>query len=196
LALASNPNATALAIEPVLNNARAMQANLDTNHWQDRCVLVVAAAGAKLGLVPFNRGGDVPMPLAASLRDDEDKNESGRNERVLSVNIDAVAPWLAQVDLMKIDVEGHEHLVLEGARATLQQFRPTLVVECLPGSRIEAFAPLWKELGYQRFHLLPEEVRAVPRIEPTSGDPTYNYLLTVHPEILQTVPGHTSVRGG
>jgi FkbM family methyltransferase len=33
-------------------------------------------------------------------------------------------------DFIKIDVEGHESAVLEGAQQTLQKFRPTILVEC------------------------------------------------------------------
>lgn len=36
---------------------------------------------------------------------------------------------IQRVDIVKIDVEGAEHLVLEGARRTLERFRPTLLIE-------------------------------------------------------------------
>ena len=39
-------------------------------------------------------------------------------------------PDPVRCDFIKIDVEGHELAVLEGARRTLEQYRPTLVVEC------------------------------------------------------------------
>jgi hypothetical protein len=36
---------------------------------------------------------------------------------------------LDRLDLIKIDVEGHERQVLDGAAATLDRFRPVLVIE-------------------------------------------------------------------
>ncbi len=39
---------------------------------------------------------------------------------------------LAHVDVIKLDIEGAELRVLDGARATLERFRPVLVVECNP----------------------------------------------------------------
>jgi FkbM family methyltransferase len=39
---------------------------------------------------------------------------------------------LAQVDVIKLDIEGAELRVLEGASKTLERFRPVLVVECNP----------------------------------------------------------------
>jgi Methyltransferase FkbM domain len=36
---------------------------------------------------------------------------------------------LDRLDLIKIDVEGHERLVLDGAATILEQYRPVLVIE-------------------------------------------------------------------
>src|SRR5262249_42945117 len=46
-------------------------------------------------------------------------------------SLDSLAVELSidRIDLIKVDVEGHERRVLDGAAATLQQFRPTLVIE-------------------------------------------------------------------
>jgi FkbM family methyltransferase len=180
LALAANPQAQAVAIEPVLNNAVAVQGNLAANRCGSRCVLVAAAAGAEVGVLPFDRGAaDVPMTAQITTRAGD-----GSGERVPAVTVDLVAPWLPAVDLIKIDVEGFEDLVLRGAQATLEQHRPALVVECLPGSKIETFAPLWERLGYRRFHLLPDGPRPLGRIEPSPTDATWNYLLTTCPDVV------------
>jgi FkbM family methyltransferase len=44
----------------------------------------------------------------------------------------AAGEGLTRLDLVKIDVEGSEERVLEGGRATIARFRPTLVVELNP----------------------------------------------------------------
>ncbi|MDX2171111.1 MAG: FkbM family methyltransferase [Deltaproteobacteria bacterium] len=45
---------------------------------------------------------------------------------------------VARLDLIKIDVDGHELPVLQGAAATLRRFRPTLVMELAPYLHAEA----------------------------------------------------------
>ena len=40
------------------------------------------------------------------------------------------APFASGVDLLKIDTDGHEFEVLEGARDLLQRDRPALLIEC------------------------------------------------------------------
>jgi FkbM family methyltransferase len=48
----------------------------------------------------------------------------------------ATTESLARVDFMKIDVEGAEAEVIDGAKETLRKFRPSLVVESKPESPI------------------------------------------------------------
>jgi hypothetical protein len=57
-----------------------------------------------------------------------------------------------QVDYIKIDVEGHEMAVLEGARDTLGRCRPWLVVEALGGEQEKVRAFL-AALGYRETNL-------------------------------------------
>ncbi len=49
--------------------------------------------------------------------------------RCITVDAFTAERALARLDLVKIDVEGHERAVLEGARATLARFHPALVIE-------------------------------------------------------------------
>jgi FkbM family methyltransferase len=53
------------------------------------------------------------------------------------------------VDMMKIDVEGHEEAVVRGARETIERSRPLIVFECFHGGD-EICAHL-AELGYEFF---------------------------------------------
>jgi FkbM family methyltransferase len=66
---------------------------------------------------------------------------------------------LDQIDLIKIDVEGHEFQVLTGARQVLQQFRPILIMEfslqqwANAGVKPEQVEDYLAELGYKLFVL-------------------------------------------
>jgi len=182
IALAESPTAQAVALEPVMANAQLLHANLRENGLAGRCVVVVAAAAAAPGVVDFDPG-PVEVPMTAAIR----VGAAGGGMRVPAVSLDSIAGWVPTVDLVKIDVEGFEHLVLEGGRETLTRHRPTLVIECLPGSRVEDFAELWDQLGYRRFHLLSDRVDPIPVVRPAADAPTHNYLFTARPDVVTAV---------
>jgi FkbM family methyltransferase len=190
IALAANPQARAVAVEPVLANARLLQANLEANRMAGRCVLAVVAAADRPGVVAFDPT-PIEVPMTAAIRD-----AAGADAvRVPAVSLDFVAPWLPSVDLVKIDVEGFEHLVLAGGEQTLRADRPTLVIECLAGSAVESFAGLFDELGYERFHLLPDRAEPVERIRPAADAVTHNYLLVARPAVRDAVRGQPAADG-
>jgi FkbM family methyltransferase len=59
---------------------------------------------------------------------------------------------LSRLDLIKIDVERMELEVLQGAKATLERFRPIVIVEQLKSSS-EEIAAVLKSYGYEWFAL-------------------------------------------
>jgi hypothetical protein len=82
----------------------------------------------------------------------------------LSETVDAVTlddyvreRGLSRVDVVKIDVEGHELAVLKGAVATLGRYHPLLLVEIRSeflrqaGTSRDAVYAFLKELGYAPF---------------------------------------------
>jgi FkbM family methyltransferase len=73
------------------------------------------------------------------------------------------------VDLIKIDVEGHEPDVLTGMGEMLRRDRPTMLLEVLTEGAATAIRPLLDGLGYAYFDL--DEVnppRWIPRVQPSS----------------------------
>lgn len=69
--------------------------------------------------------------------------------RVPSLTLDSLG--LSGVGFIKIDVEGHELAVLEGARETLRAWRPDCLVEC-KGARLAETESFFRALGvgYER----------------------------------------------
>jgi hypothetical protein len=63
---------------------------------------------------------------------------------VSAVSLDDERAAAGAVDLIKIDVEGHEEAVIRGALETIRRDRPILIFDCFHGGReiINALQPL------------------------------------------------------
>lgn len=88
-------------------------------------------------------------------------------------------------DVIKIDVETHESAVLRGARDTLAEYGPTLVIEVLRGRRGRDFAGeinlAIAGLGYSMYELVDApDFRAEPEVFASVGG-TRDWLLTPDP---------------
>ena len=119
-----------LAAEPAPRAAAALEATLGANALHQAQV-IRCAVGDHDGFAEF------AMPVVSSARIDTGTAQigaAGPGCEALSValrSLDSLAAEcsLDRVDLIKIDVEGQERRVLDGAEATLHRYRPTLVIE-------------------------------------------------------------------
>jgi FkbM family methyltransferase len=115
-------DARILAFELSQSNIEILNANLARNPELAPCIEVIRAPlGSTPGapLFVIDKG-------AASRVSDQDNG----GERLASVSIDQLVKdrGLPRVDFIKLDVEGAERLVLDGAAETLGRFRPKLAV--------------------------------------------------------------------
>lgn len=135
-----------VAIEAHREIAELLRKNAAANGL-DQVDVVHAAAGSKTCLVDF------PTP---PLNSDINLGRTGMSmsaptEPVRMVALDGLG--LAEVRLIKIDVEGFEAEVLEGARQTIDRDRPILVLEA-NAEHAEGNQPAFRvlmELGYDLF---------------------------------------------
>jgi FkbM family methyltransferase len=76
----------------------------------------------------------------------EKGEEKSHTEKVQVIKLDdwAAADHLQRLDFIKIDVEGNEMKTLFGARETIRQFSPTLMVEM---EQRHHNTPIWKEIS-------------------------------------------------
>ena len=157
LARRVGPAGRVLAIEPTPRTAAALDKTLAANALAQAKVIRCAIDDHD-GTVEF------AVPIVTSVRIDTGTARiapaSAGNEALLVVSrsLDSLAPecCLDRIDLVKIDVEGHERQVLDGARVTLAHFRPVLVLETgheADGDR-RAIHDLLGGLGYRMLGLL------------------------------------------
>jgi FkbM family methyltransferase len=126
------PEGKVFAFEPSPQNYRLLQKNLKENSCL-RVEAVNKAVGSSTGEVSFF---DVPGYGAGSFALNDVSQLAARHHaedriEIPCVRIDDFVEDLGldRIDLIKIDVEGFELDVLEGARKTLARFRPITILE-------------------------------------------------------------------
>lgn len=157
--------------EPVPSNRARLEQNLELNGARDLCEI------HEFGL------SNAPGEAQITLREDFEFGSGTGNAalviedgldaqfRTLPVSLKRLDDWvseraLSRLDFIKIDVEGHEDLVFEGALETLRRFRPILLAEMnnsyfqrrkvdLDARMGDLFAPL----GYEFLRYFPLERR-------------------------------------
>lgn len=142
-AKAVGPKGKVVAFEPQRFVHGLLVANMATNgvaHVDCRREAVGAAPG-EVTMPALDPGARVNFGAAAV--------GSGEGERVPLVTVDGLD--LSRCDLLKIDVEGLETAVLDGARATIAKFRPTLFVENDTRERSADVIRAVRALGYRAY---------------------------------------------
>jgi FkbM family methyltransferase len=157
LARVVGPTGRVLAVEPAPRSAAALDKTLAANALR-HAEVVRCAVGERDGVAEF------AVPLVTSARADTGTARIGpasAGHEVLEVELrrldSLVAEWrLDRIDLVKIDVEGHERRVLDGGGDSLARFRPVLVIETGhegPGDRA-AIRDRLSGLGYRMLGIL------------------------------------------
>ena len=119
-----------VALEPSSREFQRLALHVNLNDLRNvRCIQVAASSAS----------GEATLKIASEWNSGHNTFgeffnpdvEIIREERVLTQTLDAVvsAQKLDRVDLIKIDVEGHELHVLAGAVETLTRFRPRILIE-------------------------------------------------------------------
>jgi FkbM family methyltransferase len=115
---------------------------------------------------------------------------------------------LSNIAMIKIDVEGHEEAVLEGARETLQRNQPALIVESEDrhnqGAPLRIAASL-ASLGYLGFYLKDRTLCDLSTLRPEDNDPgnldrglpyinNFIFIPATHPTLIARMKTHLATR--
>jgi FkbM family methyltransferase len=130
LAAAVGRGGHVVAVEPAPRSAAALAKTLAANAL-DQAELVRCALSDEEGIVDF------AVPLVTTARSDTGTAHIGppipdhETLRVALRRLDTLVTerGFGRIDLVKIDVEGHERRVVDGAVTALSRFRPALVIE-------------------------------------------------------------------
>ena len=81
-------------------------------------------------------------------------NGSANEIRVKTETLDSILRKDRTPSLIKIDVEGHEVEVLQGARNTIREAKPMMIIESFPPKQSTVLS-LLHELGYRSIYYTP-----------------------------------------
>jgi len=120
-----------LAVEPTRNALRRLRRNIDLNDVGERVSVFEGVASNAPGMLEIKTiEGREEYSSLGVMGHPSISGISFRTERVAASTVDdLVAMHQLDPGFMKIDVEGAEHLVFEGARTTLGKHRPVILSE-------------------------------------------------------------------
>jgi FkbM family methyltransferase len=164
-ARATNAGAIVYALEPVPSIFQLLKVNLQINGFADVRALPVAASDQDGTATLFNVAGSDTSYIGSL----EESNFIGRYREYVRIDVPTrrlqsivEGDGTAGLDLVKIDVEGHEEAVIEGLGPILARDRPMLLLEVLSEERAARLQRLLAGNGYLFFDI-DESAKTITR---------------------------------
>ena len=160
-----HPGARVFAFEPDPQILPHLRRNVRRNGLENQIEIIAQAVSDAVGQLRLTAGLGASGYLLG--HDDPDPGVA-----VAVTTLDAFAQQrrLDRIDLIKIDIEGHEERMLQGSRSVLREFEPILVLELLDqhlrrsGSSRARVERLLDEVGYSvRLVADSNDAVAIPR---------------------------------
>lgn len=172
-ALAASSTAEVVALEPTPSSADHIERQVELNGWTDRVRSIRAAVTDQEGTQQF-RVPHLVFPSGARLV--SSSKPGATNSEVIDVDVVALDGLVERADIVKIDVEGAEHLVLAGMRRLLAEARPVVFMEVLPEGRLGDCEAVLSSHGYELFHLTGDGPVRRDRLVPDHDRRFLNYV--------------------
>jgi len=179
-----------IAFEPTAQSFAILQQNIELNHFSNVRAFQVALAQSRSRAWLYH-GRD---PVGNSLRKDPLCGSDGEEVQIEKLDQVLEENGIGGVDAIKIDVEGAEALVLQGAIRCLTTRRPIVIFEFNPrcaerfGLSPYAARDFLKSLGYE-FVVLDESVKS----DDSESWPTYFNIVAVPSESAREYLGPSNL---
>jgi len=167
------------AFEPFPESARRFERNLGLNPQLEPAVRL-----HRLALSDFEGRIGMKVPDQNNQGCNYLNNAGGVEVEVATLDAFCDREPLPRVDLIKIDVEGSEVALLQGAERTIQRFRPVLMIEVNP-STLQNFGHSARDLiqaigrhGYRLYYGSRFGLRVLKRL-PTLGEEPNVYAFPI-----------------
>ena len=152
------PQGKVIAFEPLAENFRILQENIQLN-GHTNVVAENLALMSRTERIELRSATPGAITWVASVRIDQ--NSAVESQSVEAVTLDEYVQkkGIAKVDFLKIDVEGAEASVLEGATNVLNRDKPILLIEMHELDRFKDEHPAILKLRDHNYHLRSLGVR-------------------------------------
>lgn len=183
-----NKDADVIAFEPIDRIFQKLEKNVQLN-------------GSRVRLEKFGVSDTVgeatiyDLPVdhhyhASLIREEVEHHEGVHPVTIRTTSVDAYMRThdLSDVDLMKIDVEGHEVSVFSGMKETLSASKPSILLEVKDAERAAEINRMLDGLGYRFFEL--REGKGIVEIDGLGQSLKWNSLLLSprHESVLSELP--------
>lgn len=165
LAAAANPTIKVCAFEPLESVSKLLQANLALNpDLTSRINVYQLGLSNSAGTFDFYETiNDHGLVTTSSSLELVHAQQVGTYRKQV-ITTETLDRWVTRLDsgkisIMKIDVEGHEYAVIEGARDTITRHRPFITIEVLGESRVDRIDELLFEKDYVDLVITPSALR-------------------------------------
>ena len=146
LARAAGTKGKVIAFEPHPDTAARLAANLDANKAAN-VAIVYSAVGAAPGTVTFHESAQPTLSSASVVPPDLVRSFE---VPITTVDLEWQDAGEPQVSALKIDVEGGELAVLQGANMLIEREHPAILLEAWGAEQRDPIDALLEKYGYQR----------------------------------------------
>ncbi len=137
--------------EPSRGIYEVLKGSVEENHFHTNLEIINSAVGETTGTIDVYDNG-----ISANRNELKGVNSTYKIQ-MTSIDHFCVEKDISRVDLIKIDVDGSELNVLQGAESAIKKFKPVLIVETNKDVRIVRFCT---EAGYRIFDFNMNEYNA------------------------------------
>lgn len=152
LARSVHSDLTVVAFEPIPYNLNILKANARINNY--RIDLVEKAISNQSGACQmFVKPDTVNYMTSVNLNREQESETEEMTIPTISIDEYAATAGINRIDIIKLDVEGHEPQALQGALTIIERDLPSMLVEVLSDEDGKQIQELLSDFPYQYFQL-------------------------------------------